>query len=105
MQPGKLRQAYWLTVIGIVLVGGWLWFGNSGLALLGLWSLARRPWDCAAHDLDLHALSVGDCITSPWRVALSLAGERHEVFCDEMPESEWRRLRRRLQECNGPAQS
>jgi hypothetical protein len=89
------------VVIVVVLAGGWLWFGNSGVALLGLWVLARRPWACLTFVLDVHSMLLADCLMTPWWMTLTVTGRQLEVFRDEVTASEWSRLRRCLVEGEG----
>jgi hypothetical protein len=86
----------------VLLVGlsaGWLWFGNAGAGLLGLWLWSGhwRDWCGGVRPFtlcldDLRYARVGThrvlCFTRGWQV--------HEVFADELDADAYAALRRRL---------
>ena len=43
MAPRRLRWLAWALQLAVAVAGGWIWFGNAGAALLGLWAYLWRP--------------------------------------------------------------
>jgi len=78
------------------LYGGWIWFGNSGLGLLGLWSYLHYPRRKVRHlVIDLSQLRAARL--EPLRICLRFRTWRvEEIFRDEVSEREWAALRRVL---------
>jgi hypothetical protein len=80
----------------LALYGGWIWFGTSGLALVGLWLHLHYPRrtprqlvlelaELRSARLELQRICL--CYR-PWRVV--------EVFRDEVSIEQWAALRRAL---------
>ncbi len=86
-------------MLGVAVTAGWLWLGNAGAALLGLWIWANH-WPeyrggtrrlCIALE-DLRTVRLG-----AYRVLLVRGGfQTAEIFVDELAPAEFARLRREL---------
>jgi hypothetical protein len=98
------------------MAGGWIWFGNAGVALMTLWCAARPPWQQEAFLLT--GIPSQFTVIEPWRIAFRNHGLRgglrgrvgkgarqeirkemrkemqREVFRDEVSAADWTRLRR-----------
>jgi hypothetical protein len=91
---GRLRKTYYWVLSLLAMYGGWIWFGSSGVALVGLWSYVHYPHMIPSHLLvDLAELRSARlelqriCLRYPrWRVV--------EVFRDEVSVEQWAALRR-----------
>ena len=43
VETGRLRRLAWMLYLAVAVLGGWVWFGNAGAALLGLWVTSWKP--------------------------------------------------------------
>ena len=93
LRCGRLRRLEWLLHLAVALVGGGLWFGTAGAALLGLWVYAWRPQAelVIAFPEPVRRLKLSRfAVTVHW-------GWRHaRIFRDELEEQAYARLRREL---------
>ena len=93
VRVGRLRRLEWLLHLAVALVGGWLWFGNAGAALLGLWVYGWRPAAelCVAFPQQVRRVKLSRlAITVHW------GWRSARVFRDELQEEDYARLRREL---------
>lgn len=98
--PARLRWLAWTLQLAVALAGGWIWFGNAGAALLGLWvSLWRPPRQLHVEipqqvhwvRLSPYALTCGG--GPSWLRRRTL-----RIYRDEMPAEAFAQLRRQLKE-------
>jgi hypothetical protein len=89
LMEGSLRLLF--------LIGGWVWFGASGVALVGLWIMARPADGPSDHDWEA-LLRSGRVrlvhVTALAVVIVTRGAPRAFFFRDELPPLEWARLRR-----------
>ena len=43
LRSGRLRLYLHVLLTGLIVLAGWIWFGNAGAALLALWGKASCP--------------------------------------------------------------
>ena len=78
------------------LYGGWIWFGTSGVALLGLWSYLHYPRGKVRH-LVIDFSQLRAARLEPLRICLRFRTWRvEEIFRDEISDLQWAALRREL---------
>jgi len=86
---------YWIIAL-TSLYGGWIWFGNSGLGLLGLWSYLNYPRATVRH-LVIDFSRLRAVRLEPLRICLRLSlWHVEEIFRDEVSDLQWAALRRTL---------
>lgn len=93
IEAGRLRRLEWLLHLAVGMAGGWIWFGNAGAALLGLWVFGWRPAGSMLVTLPVRVRRV-----KLSRFALTVYSGCHSarIFRDELQEEEFARLRRTL---------
>ena len=102
LTPGRRRWLAWALQLAVALAGGWLWFGNAGAALLGLWAYLWRP---AAQLMVEIRLPVHWVRLSPYAITCRcgggwLARRTVRIYRDEMPREDFAGLRRRLKDAS-----
>lgn len=104
--PARLRWLAWLALLAVAMLGGWLWFGNAGAALMGLWLQLARP----AREIHLDFPQPVRWVRLS-RFALTCGGGSGllhrrvlRLYRDEVNPETFARLRRQLKEaCRGPS--
>ena len=103
--PARLRWLAWLALLVVAMAGGWLWFGNAGAALMGLWLQLSRPAKEILLDIPQPVRWVRLS-----RYALTCSGgagllrrRTLRVYRDEVSPEAFARLRRQLKDaCSRP---
>lgn len=90
---GRLRRLEWLLQLAVAMAGGWLWFGNAGAALLGLWVYGWRPGRRITVTLPAQVRRIK---LSRFSVTLYWGLHSSRIYRDELGEEEFARLRREL---------
>ena len=91
--PGRLRRLEWLLHLAVAMTGGWVWFGNAGAALLGLWVYGWKPRQPVAVLLPARVRRIKlsrFAVTAYWGLRSA------RIYRDELEEEEFARLRREL---------
>ena len=94
-----MRRAYTLAVLLAGIAAGWLWLGNAGAGLLGLWLWAGhwQGWRGGTHQVHVVLQELRLVRLSPHRVMGMGRGWRTwEVFSDELDADQYACLRRAL---------
>ena len=91
--PGRLRRLEWLIQLVVAMAGGWIWFGNAGAALLGLWVYGWRPGRPIAVTLPDRVRRIK---LSRFSVTIYWGLRSARIYRDELEEEEFARLRREL---------
>ena len=98
--PHRLRWLAWALQLAVALAGGWIWFGNAGAALLGLWVCLWRPPKELLVEIPLQVRWVRlsayavTCRGGPvWRRRRTL-----RIYRDEVPPEAFAQLRRQLKD-------
>lgn len=100
LAPRRLRWLAWALQLAVALAGGWIWFGNAGAALLGLWAYLWRPPARLRVEirppvrwvrLSPHALT---CSCGPGWIGRRTV----RIYRDEMQPEAFARLRRELKD-------
>ena len=103
IRPGRLRRiahsAYGLAA----LFGGWIWFGNTGAALLATWVLLGWPRDLIFIELPErpHFVKLGR-LAITWGEGFAGLRKRQRLFRDEVSPEAFARLRREMIRKSGP---
>ena len=96
---GRLRRVYIVGVLLAGVVAGWLWFGNAGAGLFGLWMWSGhwQDWHGGSRSLTIVLDDLRYVRLSAHRV-LCVSGilQACEIFSDELEAAEYARLRREL---------
>ena len=97
VETGRLRRVVCSAYMICGLFGGWIWFGNTGAALLGL--LAWLGWPPAVILIELpirpRSLKLGRYAIT-WGEGFGGLLKRQRLFRDEVTPEEFARLRRQL---------
>jgi len=93
---GRLRRLQAVTVAIVGCVGGWLWLGNSGAALLGLWAWSLWPrWQ--ERRVTVNVASLRLVRLSANRVLwVERPLRTRQIFADELSSAQYAALRREL---------
>ncbi len=97
VEPGRGRRLEWWLHLMVGTLGGWLWLGNSGAALMALWIYGQRPPKTLLITLPVRIRRVKlsqTALTAYWGLHSA------RIFRDELDEEEFARLRRRLKASN-----
>lgn len=102
LTPGRRRWLAWALQLAVALAGGWIWFGNAGAALLGLWAYLWRP--AAQLTVEIRP-PVHWVRLSPHAITCRcgrgwLARRTVRIYKDEMPREAFAGLRRRLKDAS-----
>ena len=90
------RKTFYCIITSASLYGGWIWFGNSGLGLLGLWLSLHYPRQ-KVRDLVIDFSELRAARLEPLRICLRFRTWRvAEIFRDEVNDQQWAALRREL---------
>lgn len=105
--PSRLRWRAWTLQLAVALAGGWIWFGNAGAALLGLWVCLWLPPKEMLVEIPLQVRWVrlsAQAVTcrggSVWFRRRTL-----RIYRDEMPAEAFAQLRRQLKDAAGQRSS
>lgn len=102
LTPGRMRWLAWALQLAVALAGGWIWFGNAGAALLGLWAYLWRP--AAQLTVEIRP-PVHWVRLSPRAITCRcgrgwLTRRTVRIYRDEMPREAFAGLRRRLKDAS-----
>ena len=93
VEAGRLRRLEWLLHLVVAMAGGWVWFGNAGAALLGLWVYGWRPRRTVRVTIPDRPRRIK---LSRFAVTAYWGWRSARIYRDEMGEEEYARLRRDL---------
>lgn len=99
LRCGRLRRAHAIAVMLAGVAAGWLWLGNAGAGLLGLWMWSGhwRDWRGGTRSLRIGLDDLRYLRLSAHRVmGVARGWQTWQVFSDELAAAEYARLRRRL---------
>ncbi len=94
LKMGRLRRVYAATMVVAGCAAGWLWLGNSGAALLGLWAWSAWPrWTTRRVTIDLSRLRFARLgVKRVFWVEQPLRAQ--QIFADEVIGAQYAELRR-----------
>lgn len=85
---GWRRKAEAALIIACAFVAGWLWLGNAGAVVLGLWS--RQFWPCPHGErLSIDPLGVRWARIRRWRIAYAEGLHVQAIFRGEISDHEY----------------
>ena len=97
VKSGRLRRLESFAYVLAALFGGWIWFGNTGAALLGMWAYAGWPRSVIALQLPDRPTRVKlGRFAITWSEGFGGFQNRQRLFRDEASPEEYARLRREL---------
>ena len=93
VETGRLRRLAWMLYLAVAVLGGWVWFGNAGAALLGLWVTSWKPGREIVVTLPDRVRRIK---LSRFAVTVYWGRKSARVYRGELPDEEFARLRREL---------
>lgn len=96
LRSGRLRLYLHVLLTGLIVLAGWIWFGNAGAALLVLWGKASCP---RRQPMTLSIPLAEVCELWLYSMALVVRqwnGQLIWIFRDELPAADYARVRREL---------
>ncbi|MCZ6657186.1 MAG: hypothetical protein O7C67_07810 [Gammaproteobacteria bacterium] len=95
VKAGRLRRLESFAYVLAAFFGGWIWFGNTGAALLGMWACVGWPRSVIALQLPDHPTRVKlGRFAITWSEGFGGFQNRQRLFRDEASLEEYARLRR-----------
>ena len=96
LRMGRMRRVHAAAMVAAGCAAGWMWLGNSGAALLGLWAWSAWPrWTSQRINVDRSRVRFAQLGAS--RVFWVERREKaQQVFADEVSPAQFAALRREL---------
>ena len=101
--PARLRWRAWSLQLAVALAGGWIWFGNAGAALLGLWACLWLPPKELVLEIpsQVRWVRLSSCALTCRGGPVWFRRRTLRIYRDEMPLEDFAQLRRQLKDAAG----
>jgi hypothetical protein len=96
--PGRIRKALHMVFVAVASMGGYLWMGNAGAALLCLWGYAAWPGTGVCRlSVQLERIAEVRLYTTAV-VVREYGGTPQWIYRDEMPADSYAAFRRTVKQ-------